>query len=284
MDSRAPAASVCATWIVGAVACIASACASGDTTGGDGASFGVGGVGGEGGGTAGGEGTFGNDDTAGGGGGTQGATSGADGNDDGVGDGPSCQDADGDGFGINCAPGEDCDDDDPAINPGAAETCDGVDDNCDDMIDNGCDCPDDGISGNCMAPQDLGMLAPGDNVLSVVGNVPQEGALDWYSVSFPAAARPGEGQPTIFFSINEGDAFVFDVVGEQCGAAGVACTSGGTNGAGIGLTDWSFVDDDPGCCTPPMDSMVPWPNTVYLRVYRSTMGASCATYQLNVSR
>ena len=272
------------SWIVGVLACVAMGCAAGDTTGGDGASFGVGGAGGEAG--TGGDvgGTIGADGT-GGGDGTIGATSMADGgDDDGGNDGVACQDADGDGFGIGCAPGEDCNDDDPAINPGAAETCDGADDNCDDMVDNGCECPDDGVSGNCMAPQDLGVLQPGDSALSVVGNVPQEGALDWYTVSFPAAARPGEGQPTIFFSINEGDAFVFDVVGEQCGAAGVACTSGGTNGTGIGLTDWSFVDDDPGCCTPPMDSMVPWPNQIHLRVYRTTMGASCATYQLNVSR
>jgi hypothetical protein len=279
-----PAIGMRATWIVGVAACVGLACAAGDTTGGDGASFGVGGAGGEAG-TAGDGGTFGNDVSGGGDGdGTLGQTSGVDGGDDDGGDGPACQDADGDNFGINCAAGEDCNDDDPDVNPGAAETCDGVDQNCDDMIDNGCDCPDDGISGDCNAPQDLGMLAVGDSVLSVVGNVPQEGSLDWYSVSFPAPARPGEGTPTIFFSINEGDAFVFDVVAEQCGANGVACTSGGTNGVGIGLTDWSFVDDDPGCCTAPMDSMVPWPNQVFLRVYRTTMGASCATYQLNVSR
>lgn len=255
-------------------------CAAGDTTGGDGASFGVGGAGGEGGSGGGDGGTIGNDSTI-GNIDTDGATSAGGG--DGA-DGVPCQDPDGDGFGLNCAPGEDCDEDNPDVNPGAAESCNDNDDNCDGMVDNGCDCPDDGVSGNCMAPQDLGMLAVGDSVLSVVGNVPQEGALDWYSVSFPAPARPGEGTPTIFFSINEGDAFVFDVVGEQCAATGVACTTGGTNGVGVALTEWSFVDDDPGCCTPPMDSMVAWPNQVFLRVYRTTMGASCATYQLSVSR
>ena len=41
------------------------------------------------------------------------------------------QDADGDGF----AEGEDCDDTDDAINPSALELCDGVDNNCDDIID-----------------------------------------------------------------------------------------------------------------------------------------------------
>ena len=46
----------------------------------------------------------------------------------------------------------------------------------------------------------------------------------------------------------------------------------------------SFTDDDPGCCTPPMDAMVAWPNDVYLRVYRTTPGSSCAAYQLQISR
>jgi hypothetical protein len=42
-------------------------------------------------------------------------------------DAPALVDADGDGF----ATGEDCDDDDPAIHPGADEGCNGVDDDCD---------------------------------------------------------------------------------------------------------------------------------------------------------
>ena len=45
-------------------------------------------------------------------------------------------DADGDGF----SPADgDCQDSDPAINPGASEVCDnGVDDNCDGSVDEGC--------------------------------------------------------------------------------------------------------------------------------------------------
>lgn len=197
---------------------------------------------------------------------------------------PDCEDMDGDSYGTGCDPGEDCDDDDPDINPGVPETCDGIDENCDEMIDNGCECPDDGVSGNCNMPTDIGMLVVGDNKLGVVGNVPAENALDWYVVHFPAPMRPGEGTPTIQFSVNEGDAFVFDVVTAQCEAAGSACTSGGTAGAAIGLTSWTFVDDDPGCCTPPMDALVAWPNDLYLRVYRTSAGASCAAYQLQFSR
>jgi len=199
-------------------------------------------------------------------------------------DGPNCNDEDGDGYGDGCAQGEDCDDDDPDINPSAAEACDDIDQNCDGDPMAGCECADDGVSGNCNMPTDMGMLAVGESKPGVVGNVPQEDALDWYKVSFPAPMRPGEGTPTIEFAINEGDAFVFDVVAGQCEASGATCTTGGTGGAAIGLTSWTFVDDQPGCCTPPMDSMVAWPNDLYLRVYRTTPGQSCAAYQLTFSR
>ena len=198
--------------------------------------------------------------------------------------GENCMDNDGDGYGPGCLNRDDCDDDNPEVNPGAGESCNSNDDNCDGMVDNGCECPNDGISGNCDTPTDLGTLMPGDTAMGVVGNVPQEGSLDWYTVSFPTAIRPGEGMPTIGFAINEGDAFVFDVVGAACEVAGTPCSSGGTNGAAIAVTDWSFVDDVPDCCTPPDDSMVPWPNQIFVRVYRTTMGPSCATYQLQVSR
>ncbi len=49
---------------------------------------------------------------------------------------PACEeDADGDGF---CAP-EDCDDRNPAVHPYAADVCDGLDNDCDGEVDEGCD-------------------------------------------------------------------------------------------------------------------------------------------------
>jgi hypothetical protein len=44
-------------------------------------------------------------------------------------------DLDGDGFVGAVSGGDDCDDDDPAVNPGASEVCNGVDDDCDSQTD-----------------------------------------------------------------------------------------------------------------------------------------------------
>jgi hypothetical protein len=62
-------------------------------------------------------------------GGTDG-TDGVDGGTDGGSDGDP-NDQDGDGFPAS----EDCDDDNPAVNPGATELCNGIDDNCNDLED-----------------------------------------------------------------------------------------------------------------------------------------------------
>ena len=48
----------------------------------------------------------------------------------------TCTDADGDGYGVNGDPsctgiGEDCDDNDDTVHPGAQKICDGKDNNCD---------------------------------------------------------------------------------------------------------------------------------------------------------
>ncbi|MBN2106638.1 MAG: DUF1566 domain-containing protein [Deltaproteobacteria bacterium] len=48
-----------------------------------------------------------------------------------------CIDADGDGYGDNCSAGFDCDDTNSAVFPGAEEICNGIDDNCDNQIDEG---------------------------------------------------------------------------------------------------------------------------------------------------
>ena len=49
----------------------------------------------------------------------------------------ACEDHDEDGFGEGCAHGDDCDDSDPDVRPGATEVCNEVDDDCDGVIDEG---------------------------------------------------------------------------------------------------------------------------------------------------
>lgn len=51
---------------------------------------------------------------------------------------PICVDNDKDGYGENCPAGDDCDDNNEAIYPGAPEVCDGKDNNCDGQRDEGC--------------------------------------------------------------------------------------------------------------------------------------------------
>ena len=56
-------------------------------------------------------------------------------------DPPGCStDADGDDYVSQECGGNDCDDGNVSINPGATESCDGVDNNCDGTIDEGCGC------------------------------------------------------------------------------------------------------------------------------------------------
>jgi hypothetical protein len=48
---------------------------------------------------------------------------------------PGCNDTDGDGWSVSCG---DCLDSNPEAYPGATETCDGIDNNCDGIVDEGC--------------------------------------------------------------------------------------------------------------------------------------------------
>ena len=76
-----------------------------------------------------------------------------------------CEDGDGDGYGVGCPNGSDCNDDDVSVHPGADEICDGVDNNCNQHIDerleqaceNDCGMAGqalclDGVWGACIAP------------------------------------------------------------------------------------------------------------------------------------
>jgi Putative metal-binding motif len=61
----------------------------------------------------------------------------------------TCVDTDEDGWSLDC---NDCNDEDPAVNPGAEEICNGIDDNCNGTIDEGFDTDADGFTtcgGDC---------------------------------------------------------------------------------------------------------------------------------------
>ena len=78
----------------------------------------------------------------------------------------NCIDLDGDGYGQGCALGPDCRDDNPAINPGATEVCDGVDNNCNSLIDEGFP----GVGQACTAGQGA-CRAMGTNICGPNGQV-----------------------------------------------------------------------------------------------------------------
>ncbi|MBI5508473.1 MAG: hypothetical protein HY903_06955 [Deltaproteobacteria bacterium] len=103
------------------------------------------------------------------------------------GDDAVCTDLDDDGHGDSCQAGPDCDDDESTISPAAGERCNGRDDNCDGMIDEGCgpiDPPVDPPIGEptetCVEVEDLARTAP----MQVYGDVSAAGGA---SVATPTA-------------------------------------------------------------------------------------------------
>jgi len=149
----------------------------------------------------------------------------------------------------------------------------------------GLDC-DDGLGNLCGNPYDLGSLAEGETALSQTSTIITAGVADWFQVAFPAVNRPGGGTPSISFVQNDDDAFRFDVfTGMPCGGEAASCGDGGDdNGQATDLTEYTYTDDQPDCCEPPDDSMVPWPGQLYIRVYRVDDGQTCSAYQLSLSR
>jgi hypothetical protein len=88
------------------------------------------------------------------------------------------KDADCDGF----SPPQDCDDSEPAVSPAAAETCDGKDNNCNGMIDEGCSPCD--VDGD-------GHAAPGASATAC--QVPRDDPDDYDAGIHPATTQKTAG-------------------------------------------------------------------------------------------
>lgn len=81
-------------------------------------------------------------------------------------DSAALADADGDGYTSVLDGGDDCDDDDPLVHPGAEEECNLADDNCDGTADEGCPRTlDDSPSGDGIAWTCATAPAPGTGAL-----------------------------------------------------------------------------------------------------------------------
>jgi len=133
--------------------------------------------------------------------------------------------------------------------------------------------PADDAGAACADVADAGSLDDGDK-LSYYGRIEAGGSEDWVLVHFPAASRPGAGTPKVELTLNEGDAFAFDVRKGSCDADPVC----------LGDTLWEFEDN----ASPAGDGAystnnISWPEDVYLRVYR-TDGDDCADYGLTFTR
>lgn len=184
---------------------------------------------------------------------------------------PEDADPDGDGHTADV----DCDETNPEINPGMDEVCNGIDDNCDEEIDEGdpaalcaddpsggecmggtCGCPegsfdlDDSVPGcecvaepartegvTCGAPIDLGDMADSGDTMNVSGNVLPDDRQVWYRFRGVDSADTScdNLHVRVQLTTNPDDTFGFQVFRGDC--------SSGTCSATEAYTDFSWATD-----------------------------------------
>lgn len=211
----------------------------------------------------------------------------------------------------------DCDDQAAGVRPEAAEQCNGIDEDCDTIPDDGAAatlCPPTtrvqttqcgGLSGceivscNPGSYDADGQYATGcecddDLAGSTCSAATHLGSLSSGQTQVRSGKLPdetqtdwyqlsfpaGPGNPTIALTSNPGSVFRFDVLFGGCGGTAGDCVTGGKSTA---LFTW--VHNQTSCteinyCT----TCGTLPASVLIRVERTSTGQSCATYQLSVSR
>ena len=167
--------------------------------------------------------------------------------------GPSCAqialDNDGDGHGSSAcaaAPGDDCDDTQAAIFPGAAELCDGIDNDCDKKIDLSDGLALVGASQDMSSLSHAAVAAVNDGTFGVVGTSSSVAGL--FAGSISASGVPSVNAGTIFAPVTS-DAYLDPHLawGVEPGNFGVAYAKNGRGGLGgyagmMAFTDCCWVD------------------------------------------
>ena len=229
-------------------------------------------------------------------------------------------DDDGDGFGdgLACNPA-DCNDADPLTYPGAFDSCDTVDQNCDGIPDNddpaamcpatyevdttncsGGDCyvatcnggfydVDGFYSSGCECPDDpyggsCGSSSDfGDvnsgDTVTITGKLPVASDSDWLRISFPAGSGRPGGGTPTIIFTARPSSDYYFDVYYNCSGTAAVCGSG----SATNRTSYSFTDDQSNASGYNSNGSG-WPEDLYVRVHRTGGGITCADYQLQITR
>jgi hypothetical protein len=145
-----------------------------------------------------------------------------------------CTDNDGDTY-TTCD--GDCDDHNPAVHPGATEICNGLDDDCDRLIDEGFDLDGDGIADcfdNCPTVPNSGQEnRDGDPIGDVCDNCPDTPNPDQADMDFDGIGDVCDNCPTI--PNHDQDPCVCS----ECNIQNVTISFSSPLGKGSGLVTWN---------------------------------------------
>lgn len=157
-------------------------------------------------------------------------------------------------------------------------------------------CTERGFATTCPMATDIGPLMIGERYESEEGLIAEVGGQQWVRVSFPmetpavvdggTPTMVGGGAPAVRFLRNAGDAYRIEIRNECVGVA--SCGDGtGTGGMATNITEWSFTDtptagdEGPGQFS---TRDVPWPESIYVRIYPIMDPVDCGTYQIEIVR